>query len=486
MVSGPNHGHYVSIIKTMGTWFIFDDETVDSIKESDIPKYFGDSNSGSAYVLYYQALDIDFSALGLRPPSPEPVMQPVSQSEQPQLWQATDSPVSTALSLPPGLNDPPVPEVHPRPTTPPRTIQSPLEPPGKSPPRRIPSQFLKDTLTRTSTIGYRPLPSDTGRLRNSRSVLDGKFSSVPKPNLSPITILPKDDLKPLQGSVDAVNGKERDSDKSKMDWLRWPFKTVKSRPSSELNADRPSLPQDVLAAPGSPVRNQSTSSSSNSSKDSRHPLDSPTSGHRLPRVSTLPNGKPPPHSRATDTSSHETDLRHSLASASSNTNTTTPTSPPPERRSQPRPLPHIPQAFKAETQPPAFAKASLDHTRPWRHPRPSIKELNSPQLVKSPVRPATSAGGATQTPSAPLPSSSSPAPSSSAITSRLDLGDDAVVGRPKSAHASSSHGFLMSSSGTAIPPVPAVSATSTTGKRTMRKLSLSAPMHVFKRRDKDQ
>ncbi|KAI9455737.1 hypothetical protein HD554DRAFT_2005525, partial [Boletus coccyginus] len=51
---GPNHGHYVSIIKTMGTWLIFDDETVDSIKECDIPKYFGDSNSGSAYVLYYQ------------------------------------------------------------------------------------------------------------------------------------------------------------------------------------------------------------------------------------------------------------------------------------------------------------------------------------------------------------------------------------------------------------------------------------------------
>ena len=37
------------------------------IKESDINKYFGDSNAGSAYVLYYQAVDLDLGALGLRP-----------------------------------------------------------------------------------------------------------------------------------------------------------------------------------------------------------------------------------------------------------------------------------------------------------------------------------------------------------------------------------------------------------------------------------
>ncbi|EIW87202.1 cysteine proteinase, partial [Coniophora puteana RWD-64-598 SS2] len=54
--SGPNHGHYVSIIKTMGIWLIFDDETVDTIKENDIHRYFGESNAGSAYVLYYQAV----------------------------------------------------------------------------------------------------------------------------------------------------------------------------------------------------------------------------------------------------------------------------------------------------------------------------------------------------------------------------------------------------------------------------------------------
>ncbi|KAI0782512.1 hypothetical protein BC629DRAFT_1582630 [Irpex lacteus] len=65
--SGPHHGHYVSIVKARGgTWYLFDDEKIDAIKETDIPRYFGDSNAGSAYVLYYQAADLDYGALGLR------------------------------------------------------------------------------------------------------------------------------------------------------------------------------------------------------------------------------------------------------------------------------------------------------------------------------------------------------------------------------------------------------------------------------------
>ncbi|KDQ31360.1 hypothetical protein PLEOSDRAFT_25197, partial [Pleurotus ostreatus PC15] len=61
--NGPHHGHYISIIKTLGSWLVFDDVTVSPIAEADIPKYFGDPagssspNSGSAYVLYYQAID---------------------------------------------------------------------------------------------------------------------------------------------------------------------------------------------------------------------------------------------------------------------------------------------------------------------------------------------------------------------------------------------------------------------------------------------
>ncbi|KZT00016.1 cysteine proteinase [Laetiporus sulphureus 93-53] len=65
--AGLNHGHYVTIIKARGKWLLFDDESVDVIKESDIPKYYGETNNGSAYVLYYQAVDLDMAALGIRP-----------------------------------------------------------------------------------------------------------------------------------------------------------------------------------------------------------------------------------------------------------------------------------------------------------------------------------------------------------------------------------------------------------------------------------
>ncbi|KAL6303936.1 hypothetical protein BKA93DRAFT_701322, partial [Sparassis latifolia] len=55
--NGPHHGHYVTIIKAHGAWMLFDDDSVETIKESEISKYFGECNCGSAYVLYYQAVD---------------------------------------------------------------------------------------------------------------------------------------------------------------------------------------------------------------------------------------------------------------------------------------------------------------------------------------------------------------------------------------------------------------------------------------------
>ncbi|PVG01705.1 cysteine proteinase [Serendipita vermifera] len=73
---GPTHGHYITIIKAQGTWYVFDDNSVDAIKESDISKYYGDGGSGTGYVLFYQAVDLDREALGLKP---EPVV-PMTQT----------------------------------------------------------------------------------------------------------------------------------------------------------------------------------------------------------------------------------------------------------------------------------------------------------------------------------------------------------------------------------------------------------------------
>jgi len=50
---------------------VFDDDSVEAIKESEIPKYYGEGSSG-AYVLFYQAVDMDREALGLPPDLPAP------------------------------------------------------------------------------------------------------------------------------------------------------------------------------------------------------------------------------------------------------------------------------------------------------------------------------------------------------------------------------------------------------------------------------
>lgn len=99
--AGPHHGHYISIIKTLGIWLVFDDDNVYPITEAEIPKYYGDSSSGSAYVLYYQAADINLEALGIQRRTPSPISTPISRFNS-----TSDIPSSSpnaTPALPPGL-----------------------------------------------------------------------------------------------------------------------------------------------------------------------------------------------------------------------------------------------------------------------------------------------------------------------------------------------------------------------------------------------
>ncbi|KAG0238362.1 hypothetical protein BGW42_005595 [Actinomortierella wolfii] len=62
--SGPHHGHYVAVVKNGDKWLLFDDDTVETIEETDIHKYFGDSAQlGSGYVLFYEARDLDMNTI---------------------------------------------------------------------------------------------------------------------------------------------------------------------------------------------------------------------------------------------------------------------------------------------------------------------------------------------------------------------------------------------------------------------------------------
>ncbi|XP_054167498.1 ubiquitin carboxyl-terminal hydrolase 46-like [Oppia nitens] len=60
--SGPNRGHYISIVKSFGFWLLFDDDLVDKIDASTIEDFYGlpsdtQKSSESGYILFYQSRD---------------------------------------------------------------------------------------------------------------------------------------------------------------------------------------------------------------------------------------------------------------------------------------------------------------------------------------------------------------------------------------------------------------------------------------------
>ncbi|CAI1803774.1 hypothetical protein SEUBUCD646_0B00560 [Saccharomyces eubayanus] len=61
MGGGPQHGHYVSLCKhEKFGWLLFDDETVEAVKEETVLEFTGESpNMATAYVLFYKAMHLD-------------------------------------------------------------------------------------------------------------------------------------------------------------------------------------------------------------------------------------------------------------------------------------------------------------------------------------------------------------------------------------------------------------------------------------------
>uniref|UniRef100_A0A7N0UPS6 ubiquitinyl hydrolase 1 n=1 Tax=Kalanchoe fedtschenkoi TaxID=63787 RepID=A0A7N0UPS6_KALFE len=59
--SGPNHGHYVSLVKSHNHWLYFDDENVEMMEEHSVQTFFGSaqeysSNTDHGYILFYESL----------------------------------------------------------------------------------------------------------------------------------------------------------------------------------------------------------------------------------------------------------------------------------------------------------------------------------------------------------------------------------------------------------------------------------------------
>ncbi|KAL5075795.1 hypothetical protein RYX36_014779 [Vicia faba] len=60
--SGPNHGHYVCLVKNHNHWLCFDDETVEAVDEASVQTFFGstqefNNNTDHGYILFYESVN---------------------------------------------------------------------------------------------------------------------------------------------------------------------------------------------------------------------------------------------------------------------------------------------------------------------------------------------------------------------------------------------------------------------------------------------
>lgn len=528
--NGPNHGHYVSIIKTLGTWLVFDDETVESIKESDIPKYFGESNSGSAYVLYYQAVDIDLVALDLCPTSPR---APEEHSHQ---GLPTDSPASLSqpIPLPPGLSaEPAVAEEDtetasplPPPSLP---INIPLSPIGISP-RKIPSEFMKPSppsvppyhpaFSRSSSLKP-PSPARNGILRHVPSLKVGADkrdmaakSTAPFPKAEP-----SDPLSPVLPVPALLSPNGKETEKKSTYWFR--RKSLKSggksHPSSEAEAKKIPLPPVVPSDVSSSLsRFHTTGSTPKHSNDDGSGHPSEPAGLDRPVAPFMTHRRPSSASGLIRASSHSTNSRRDTSpsisgttSYSSHTTSTSSSASPDHHPYTIRPLPTVPASPQnsriAQSPPSAYTRGhSSEHPRPHKRPTLSPHDFEPPRSPKFPARPTTAGAtlGSRSSSAAihqdhdlpPLPGATgdlfngtysntpmtlprSDKGKTQAKSNLYEEGATGLSGRPRSAHASAALEAVLQSS--------ASTYTTSAMKRASRKLSFTASF-PFGRKDKQR
>ncbi|KAF6754344.1 ubiquitin C-terminal hydrolase [Ephemerocybe angulata] len=299
--TGPHQGHYISIIKTGGSWFVFDDDAVYPIAEGDINKYFGDSNSGSAYVLYYQAVDLDLEELGLHQ-TPDPIAVSDSLPMPVSGDQSLPAPVALeAVGPPPGLeSEEPIvedPVIDPISSlTPPRIIppeKRPLEPSGlgltgasdlleqqasfisiglpspspSTPGLRAPSSSLSRPSTSAASGTERkrsgaersPRPSASSPSLSESAVATFSEPPPPVPPLPPIIQTPESPTTPMTPMVNLPSEEKEKARKESTKSGGW-FSKRKSLKLAEKSKPTPTEP--VGPSPPSPNRRVEEPSSS--------------------------------------------------------------------------------------------------------------------------------------------------------------------------------------------------------------------------------
>jgi ubiquitin carboxyl-terminal hydrolase 9/13 len=265
--SGPHHGHYVAIVKGPHSWLIFDDDKIEAIKENEIPRYFGDATSGSAYVLYYQAVDLDPVSLGIKVPA-GPTVPDITITGSPAYATTTNGTPSLELpdpALPPGLGESPVTSPAAEPTPHPPILTAPSSPslatlpliasvtlPSRKkslPSIRIPAPDSSNTpiatsgrthgglfnTFRSSSSGSKTRPSTSDGTVSIRSTAEDARPPVPP---VPLQYVNGKDTKEHDKDKDKDKGgeKEREEERSSKEFDRRPslwFKRRTAKPTKE-------------------------------------------------------------------------------------------------------------------------------------------------------------------------------------------------------------------------------------------------------------
>jgi len=314
--SGPHHGHYVAIVKGPQSWLLFDDDKIESIKENEIPKYFGDATSGSAYVLYYQAVDLDRASLGIKTPA-QPAVPDITVVDSPANETATNGALSLEtpdLTLPPGLGEssaplptaaatvhPPIPVAPSSPSLVTTPLVDPITPPSRKkslPSIRIPgtTESSAPSVTTPSRGLFHSLRGSPSHSKIRPSTSDGiaplRSASEDVPPVPPV---PPQFINGKEGKEKEKGGeKEREEERSSKEfdlkpslWFRLrSVKPTKDDREKEKEKESKGKDKDSGSAPAfSAVPSQSDGMSSVSGASSIWRRSSARVGYRVKRHS---------------------------------------------------------------------------------------------------------------------------------------------------------------------------------------------------------
>ncbi|KAJ3196812.1 hypothetical protein HDU82_001649 [Entophlyctis luteolus] len=99
---GPHMGHYISLVKSAdGGWVLFDDDVVERVDETELARYFGDTNNpGTGYILLYERVGFDARDIvdGMRTPASTSPTSVVSGSANGAVNDDAKSSVATSVT----------------------------------------------------------------------------------------------------------------------------------------------------------------------------------------------------------------------------------------------------------------------------------------------------------------------------------------------------------------------------------------------------